>query len=62
MIFITIFYTVNKYEENNELTIFWTNGIKKKEFINLIIKFSYFLVIVQLLLNLFLVPKNSGLS
>ena len=62
MIFITIFYTVNKYEENNELTIFWTNGIKKKEFINLIIKFSLFLVIIQLLLNLFLVPKTQDLA
>ena len=62
MIFITIFYIVNKYEENNELTIFWTNGIRKKEFINLIIKFSFYLVIFQLILSVFIVPKTQDLA
>ena len=32
MFFISIFYTLSRYEEKNELIIFWTNGIKKKRF------------------------------
>ena len=28
--FISIFYTINKFEDNNELKIFWINGINKK--------------------------------
>ena len=30
--FISIFYTILRYEEKNELVILWTNGIKKKIF------------------------------
>ena len=30
--FISIFYTILRYEEKNELVILWTNGIKKKNF------------------------------
>ena len=31
--FISVFFTISKYEENNEILIFWTHGIKKSEFI-----------------------------
>ncbi len=58
MFFISIFYTILKYEDKNELIIFWTNGIKKKEFYNLIIKFSLLFVILQLVLNTIIVPKT----
>ena len=27
--FISIFYTINKFEQNNELKIFWMNGVHK---------------------------------
>ena len=27
--FLSLFYTISKYEENNELKIFWINGINK---------------------------------
>ena len=26
--FISVFYIINKYEENNEILVYWTNGIK----------------------------------
>ena len=43
-VFISIFYTLNRYENKNELLIFWTNGVSKKKFIsNLAITGLYFL-------------------
>ena len=62
MFFISIFYTISKYEEKNELLIFWTSGIKKEDFLNFIIKFSFLLVVVHLFLNLFIVPKTQDLA
>ena len=62
MFFISIFYTISKYEEKNELLIFWTSGIKKKEFLNFVIKFSFLLVLLQLILNIFIVPKTQDIA
>ena len=62
MFFISIFYTISKYEEKNELLIFWTSGIKKREFLNFIIKFSFLIMILHLVLNLFIVPKSQDLA
>ena len=62
MFFLSIFYTISRYEEKNELIIFWTNGIKKRELLNFIIKFSFILVILQLILNLFIVPKTQDIA
>ena len=33
--FISIFYVINKYNNSNELLVFWNNGIRKIKFINL---------------------------
>ena len=60
--FISIFYVINKYEENNEILVFWTNGIKKISFINFLFKFSFFFVILQLILNILIVPYTQNLS
>ena len=60
--FISAFYIINKYEENNEILVFWTNGIRKINFINFIFKFSFFFVILQLILNLLIVPYTQNLS
>ena len=60
--FISIFYVVNKYNNSNELIVFWNNGIKKIFFINFILKFSILFLILQLLLNLFVIPKTQSLS
>ncbi len=62
MFFIAIFYTISRYEEKNELIIFWLNGIKKFEFINFILKFSIIIILLQLILNLFIVPKSQDLA
>ncbi len=60
--FLTLFVVINRYEENNEILVFWTNGIKKISFINFIAKFSIFFVFIQLSLNLLIVPYSQNLS
>ena len=60
--FISIFYTILRYEEKNELVILWTNGIKKKNFLNFVIKISFFLIIIQIILNAFIVPKSQDIA
>ncbi len=60
--FISVFYIINKYEENNEILVFWTNGIKKISFINFLFKFSFLFVIFQLILNILLVPYTQNLG
>ena len=60
--FISIFYTLNKYEENNEILIFWTFGIKKSEFLNKIIKFSLIYFLISIVLSVFLVPKTQDIA
>ncbi len=56
--FISIFYILLKYENNNEILIFWTNGIKKIDLIKNILKFSIFVFIFQLLLTNFIIPQS----
>ena len=60
--FLTLFIVISRYEENNEILIFWTNGIKKISFINFIGKISFFFVLLQLTFNLFIVPYTQNLS
>ena len=38
--FVSIFYNLTKLEDENELIIFWTNGINKIEFTNKLIRYS----------------------
>ena len=60
--FISIFYMINKYNNSNELVVFWSNGIKKIHFINFILKFSLFFLLLQLILNLLIVPGSQDLG
>jgi len=56
--FISLFYIILKYENENELIIFWTIGIKKIEFVNVLLKFSIFYLILQLLFTTYIVPTT----
>ena len=47
--FISAFYIINKYEENNEILVFWSNGIKKIELINFLARFSFIFLCIQFL-------------
>jgi len=60
--FISVFYIINKYNSANELIVFWNNGIKKISFINFILKFSILFLLLQLFLNLYVVPKSQNLG
>jgi len=60
--FLSLFYVLTKYEKNNELLIFWTNGITKENFTKAIIKFSLIYLIIQILLTTIIVPKSQNLA
>jgi lipopolysaccharide export system permease protein len=62
ILFISIFYTFVKYENNNELLIFWTNGITKEEFAKFIVKFSLLYLIFQMLLTSVIIPKSQNMA
>jgi len=55
-IFLAFSYILLKYEDRNELVIFWNFGIKKINFINFFIKFSLLFILVNLLLNAVITP------
>jgi len=60
MFFISIFYIILKYEEKNQLLIFWSNGINKKQFSNVIFKFSIIFFIIQIFLTAMVVPETQN--
>ncbi len=60
--FLSIFYVVSKYDDNNEILVFWSNGIKKINFINFIFKISILFLIIKLILNLLIVPYSQNLG
>ncbi len=62
VLFFSLFYVTIKYELNNELIIFWNFGVHKMQIINFIFKISIMLLLFQLLLTLFVVPKSQDLA
>jgi len=54
--FISLFFSLIKIEEKNELQIFWLNGIKKIDFVDFITKFSLLYAFILSLLNILVVP------
>ena len=60
--FFSFFYVIAKYELNNELIIFWNFGVRKIKLINFLLKFSIILVLFQILLAAFIVPKSQDLA
>ncbi len=61
-LFFSFFYTISKYELNNELLILWNFGINKIQLINFFFIFSFFLMVFQILLTSLVVPKTQNLS
>ena len=62
VIFFSVFYVITKYESNNELMILWNIGINKINLINFFFKFSVIILITQLFLTSFVVPKFQEIS
>jgi lipopolysaccharide export system permease protein len=61
-LFFSFFYTLAKYELNNELMILWNFGINKIDLVNFFLRFSFILMLIQILLTSLLVPKTQNLS
>jgi len=55
-IFLAFSYILLKYEDKNELIIFWNFGVKKITFINFFIKISFYFVLLSLILNAVIAP------
>ena len=58
--FISLIYNLIKYENNNELMIFWTTGISKQKFINQIIVYSLIVSSFQIILGTFISPFSQN--
>ena len=58
MYMISLFYVIIQYEINNELIIYWINGITKLNFINVVVKISIIYFLIQLILTTLLVPYS----
>tara|TARA_Y100000590_G_scaffold451838_1_gene593931 strand:- start:342 stop:1496 length:1155 start_codon:yes stop_codon:yes gene_type:complete len=56
--FVSLFYIILKYENENELIIFWTIGIKKIDFVKVLLKFSFFYLMLQLIFTTYFVPMS----
>ena len=54
--FASLFYSLVKYENNNELKIFWLNGINKINFFNVILRYTVLFFFIQIFLNTILSP------
>ena len=55
-------YTIIKYEQNNELIIFWNFGVHKLEFIKFFFLISIILTILQIFFTSIVVPSTQELS
>ena len=56
--FLSVFYIIVNYETRNELIIFWTNGISKVKFLNILIIFSLLITFLQLVLGSYIAPNS----
>jgi lipopolysaccharide export system permease protein len=61
-LFISMFYVILKYENDNELSIYWSVGISKINFINKVLKFSILLLILQFSFTSYLSPKSQSMG
>jgi len=58
ILFFSFFYVLIRYENNNELLIFWNFGIDKIELIKFFFYFSFILMILQIFLTSLVVPNT----
>jgi len=55
--FISLFYITTRYEDNNELKIFWITGISKKTFVQNVLQYTFFLVLILSIFKILLIPS-----
>ncbi len=54
--FTSLFYSLIKYEDNNELKIFWINGINKVNFYNVVLRYTILFFFIQTIITAVLGP------
>lgn len=62
LLFISIYIIINRYEDSNELKIFWLTGITKLEFINKLLIYSLLILFILMSLTSYLVPLSQKKS
>ena len=62
MFFLSLFYILTKYEEDNELIIFWLHGVKKMDFYKKLINYSLIYFFIQICLTAYIVPKSQDIA
>ena len=62
VLFFSLFYVTGKYEQNNELMIFWNFGVNKIRVVNFFLKFSLILLFIQITFTALIVPKSQELA
>ena len=60
--FISLIFTISRFEEHNELRVLWFSGLDKKKFIYNLLKYSILFVLILILIRLFIVPYFSNYS
>ena len=61
-LFFSFSYVLARSEIENELVVFWTIGVAKIEIINFFLKFSLIIIVIQIFLTSFLVPKSQEIA
>src|SRR5210317_378613 len=61
-LFFSFSYTFIKYENNNELIIFWNHGVSKLSIVNFFFWVSILIMLIQILLLSIIVPKSQELA
>ena len=62
VLFFSLFHIITKYENNNELIIFWNFGVNKIELINFVFRFSLILMLIQITFSSLIVPESQSLA
>ena len=58
--FISLFYQISQYESKNELLVFWTHGVNKKNFMNVVIFYSIIVMFFQILIGSLVSPISQN--
>ena len=62
VLFFSFFYILNKYENNNELLIFWNFGVNKIKLVYFFFYFSLIVLVLQIILSSIIVPNSLQFS
>ena len=58
VLFFSLFYVTLRYENSNELIIFWNFGVNKIQIINFIFLISILMMLIQIIFTSIIVPKS----